>query len=128
MGVNMKISIDEGKQKVVHMNRCKAYHPPTEVYIPVQTMEIRLSINTENSQTSDIVETYSKKTQVQENLPTSLIYCSIYYATEDSPITLLYSRSLIVYCATSHMYCQRIMLQTKSHYIPLLKIVASILC
>ena len=34
MGVNVKINIDGGKQKVVHMNRCKAYHPPTEVCIP----------------------------------------------------------------------------------------------
>ena len=58
------------------MNRCKTYLPPTEVFIPVQTMEIRPSIDTKDSQTGDIVskefpETYSEETQVQENLQTA---------------------------------------------------------
>ena len=60
MTVNVRISINGGKQKVVHMNRSKAYHPPTGVCIPVQTMGIGPSIDSENSQTSDILETNSR--------------------------------------------------------------------
>ena len=57
------------------MNRCRAFRPSPEVFIQVQTMEIQPSIDTEDTQTSDIVsevvsETDSGETLVQEDLQT----------------------------------------------------------
>ena len=40
MTVNVRISINGGKQKVVHMNRSKAYHPPTGYVFPSKQWEL----------------------------------------------------------------------------------------
>ena len=54
MGVNVRVQINERKKKVVHLNKCKLYQPPPDMYIPFQpTREIRPSLSTREEVASE---------------------------------------------------------------------------